>query len=95
MISSESKYSEYLDEYTAEIAISLPIIFVLGTLMNKRHGSVYSCKFLLASYFAGFYLKYTRVGIDVRDPSPTVTVASALLIHALFKSWMPFYGSIG
>ena len=80
--------------YTQELFISLPIILVLGAYTNKRFGSVYSLNMLLCSYGLGFAMRYTglRTGKDLE--APPITIASALVAHTIFRSFMPFYGAL-
>ena len=94
-IPSDTTYSDYLDAYTLELGASLPIIFLLGTLVNKRFGSVYSLKLFAASWLLGYGLNYskTTVGLDTKEKSPASTIAAALVAHSLFRFGIPFYGS--
>ena len=90
-----SKYAEYLDMYTQELFVSLPIILVLGAYTNKRFGSVYSFNLLLCSYGLGFAMRYTGLRLGKDLDCPPITVASALVAHTVFRSFLPFYGALG
>ena len=86
----DSAYAKYLDQYTMELGIALPIIFVLGAYTNRKFGSVYSMKLLLASYGLGMGLKHFRFGAPSHEIEGTsLTVASALVTHTLFRVGVP------
>lgn len=70
--------------------MSLPIIFVLGTLVNKKYGSVYSLKLLTSSWLMGYGLSYSKLYSDTKEYSPTSTIAAALVAQTIVKSGLPF-----
>ena len=81
---------EYIDQYTKELAISLPIIFILGLYTNKKFGAVYSFKLLFITYFLGVYLKYTGFASAKEFEGSSLNVASALVAHTVFRAGLPF-----
>ncbi|CAI2380405.1 unnamed protein product [Moneuplotes crassus] len=90
---SETKqfeYSEYLDQYTQELALSLPIIFLLGMYTNRRFGSVYSFKLLAASYGLGFLLRHTGFGPSGEFEGSSLNIAGALGAHTILRVGLPF-----
>ncbi len=85
-----SEYAEYLDQYTQELALALPIIFVLGMYTNKKFGSVYSFKLLVASYGLGMMLKHAGVGATKEFEGSSLNVAGALVAHTVLRMGIPF-----
>ena len=85
-----SMYNSYIDQYTKELMVSLPIIFVLGLYTNKRFGSLYSMKLLAASYGMGHFLKYTGFGSGKEAEGSSLNIASALVAHTVLRIGLPF-----
>ena len=90
IVLDDMAYSNYLDQYTQELAVALPVIMVLGFYTNKRFGSVYSAKLLLATYGFGFLLRYTGLGTGREYEGSSLNIAAALTAHTLFRVGAPF-----
>ena len=92
----DSIYTKYVDAYTEELFFCLPIIFILGFGVNRSYGAVYSAKLLAASWLMGFGLKNCNFDLryDTKEISPSITVASALVAHLIFRLGIPFSVSL-
>jgi hypothetical protein len=87
---------QFVDSYTKELAISLPIVFLLGTYMNKRYGGLYSLKFLTATLLMGIGLRYIGFAWSQnQEGMSSLTVAAALIAHTVMRSGLPYFMSLG
>mmetsp|Transcript_36142 Transcript_36142/g.35742 ORF Transcript_36142/g.35742 Transcript_36142/m.35742 type:complete len:114 (+) Transcript_36142:254-595(+) len=89
-VSKHAEYEVYIDQYTQELALALPIVFVLGMYTNRRFGSVYSAKLLASSYVLGFLLRHTGFGPSGEFEGSSLNIAGALGAHTILKLGLPF-----